>query len=142
MIFRAALPAEILPLRARVLRAGKPVESAVFAEDGLVSTVHFGAFSNSGCEACLTLFPALWKGQPAWQLRGMAVSDERRGTGAGKTLLEFSLDYIRKKEVASIVWCNARQAAAGFYSRQGWQEDGELFEVAGIGPHIKMWRHL
>jgi GNAT superfamily N-acetyltransferase len=142
MIYRLARRDEILPLRALVLRAGKPIETAQFAEDAHPECFHFGAFSDRGCEACLTIFPAPWQGNPAWQLRGMAVHPEQQGKGVGTTLLELAVDFAIKRGTASQMWCNARKTAVPFYERLGWKTFGETFEVAGIGPHVKMFRGL
>jgi predicted GNAT family N-acyltransferase len=40
------------------------------------------------------------------------------------------------------MWCNARIPAVPFYERLGWKTFGAAFEVAGIGPHVKMFRGL
>lgn len=142
MIYRLALRDEILALRAEVLRPNLPVESAQFAEDACSDCFHFGAFSDMGCQACLSIFPAPWNDLPAWQLRGMAVAAARRGSGVGATLLELAVDFVVKRGGTTLFWCNARISAVGFYEQAGWLTSGEPFEVPAIGPHIRMWRPL
>ena len=69
-----------------------------------------------------------------WQLRGMAVLPELRGTHVGTALL----DAVHAA-VAAPTWCNARAAVEGFYARHGWLAVGALFELPPIGPHRRMW---
>jgi GNAT superfamily N-acetyltransferase len=142
MIFRQALRDEILPLRASVLRPGQPMENAVFPEDANAECFHFGAFSESGCVACLTLIFIPWEGQPAWQLRGMAVHPDQQGKSVGKTLLELAVDFAQKRGTASLMWCNAREKAVPFYEKSGWTSSGPYFEIPVIGMHVKMWRRI
>ena len=80
-----------------------------------------------------------WNGKPAWQLRGMATSERFRGGGIGQTLVDYALREARvcRPEIRTF-WCNARQAAIGFYKRIGWTIESEPFEVPGIGTHVKM----
>ncbi len=39
-----------------------------------------------------------------------------------------------------LVWCNARVPAQALYGRAGFATRGKVFDIAGIGPHIQMWR--
>ena len=42
----------------------------------------------------------------------------------------------------SLLWCNARVSAAGFYARQGFAVHGEQFVDDRGVPHLRMWREL
>ncbi len=142
MIFRQATRDEILPLRAEVLRPGQSKEKAIFPEDTHAECFHFGAFSDKGCVACLTLVFVPWENQPAWQPRGMAVHQEFQGKAIGKTLLELAVDFAQKRATATLMWCNAREKAIPFYEKNGWTASGALFEIPVIGTHVKMWRRI
>ena len=75
------------------------------------------------------------------RLRGMATSDEARGTGIGRDLLMACFAHVREAD-GRYLWCNARIGAVGFYERMGLQTVGPEFPIEGIGPHFVMWRAL
>ncbi len=82
--------AETLPLRLRVLRPGRPVESAHFPGDDGSETRHFGAFEGEQLLGIASILRAEMAGQPglpAFQLRGMATALDARGTGLGRSLV-------------------------------------------------------
>jgi predicted GNAT family N-acyltransferase len=157
----------ILALRHRVLRPGRPAETARFDGDDAPTTRHYGALVAdtsapvAGADApvaetcvlesdplpvpgtavsCLTLLASTWNGNDAWQLRGMATDERHRRTGLGSRLLAHALADARGDGPDLPAWCNARIAARGFYERQGWVVVSEPFEIAGIGPHVRMLR--
>jgi predicted GNAT family N-acyltransferase len=140
MIYRIATIDEILPLRRDVLRPGKSLEEARFNGDDDPRTVHFVAIEEEKVVGCLSMMVAPWEGREAWQLRGMAVSKESRGTGVGATLLEMACMMVLVKEDLHAIWCNARTEAVGFYKKQGWKTVGDEFAIEGVGPHYKMIR--
>ena len=70
----------------------------------------------------------------------MATDPDRRGTGAGSELLTRA-GQLARADSATILWCLARETAIGFYARNGWQENGKLFDTE-IGPHLQMWLPL
>lgn len=152
---------QILELRHRVLRPGRPAETARFDGDDAATTRHYcalvaetgalvaetGAPLSAGVPAapgavvsCLTLVAATWDGAEAWQLRGMATDERHRRTGLGSRLLAHALADAAGDGPERPAWCNARVGARGFYERQGWVVVSEPFEIAGIGPHVRMLR--
>ena len=142
MVYRIALIDEILPLRAAVLRPGLPLTRAAFDGDTEPTTMHFGAFEVDAVVGCLTMKVAPLDGKPAWQLRGMAVSAEHRGTGVGRSLLDLACVVIQTREYATLVWCNARSSAVAFYQKQGWKIISDEFVIEGVGPHFRMSREI
>lgn len=66
----------------------------------------------------------------------MAVLEEYRQEGIGAQLLEFIHSYAKENSIVELN-LTAQTTAQAFYSRAGYQVDGELFKVAGI-PHIPM----
>src|SRR5438034_10810915 len=85
VLLRRAALAEILPLRHRELRPGRPLDAAAFDGDAEPATVHVGAFlvDPGDAVACASFMARDREGEPAYQLRGMATradlrSEERR----------------------------------------------------------------
>ena len=74
------------------------------------------------------------------KLERMAVLKPYRGRGIGKGIAKASLKLTETKGALEVV-LNAQQAAAGFYEKLGFQQEGEPFEEAGI-PHIAMTKKL
>ena len=70
----------------------------------------------------------------------MAVLAERRGTGVGRRVLEFLIEYARRRGFRRAV-LDAQLHAEGFYLKQGFTPVGEVFEEAGI-MHRRMERAL
>jgi predicted GNAT family N-acyltransferase len=133
---------EILPLRQAVIIAGTKRDSPYFSGDDHPETKHVGVFEAGECIGCATLLRNEWQGQLGWQLRGMATRPDCRGRGVGGALLRFTERSLRAESDVVILWCNARQAAAPFYEKRGWEVVSDLFEIEDVGPHYKMVRSL
>src|SRR6185437_4960165 len=145
-IRRASLD-EIIDLRHIILRAGLPRETAIFPGDELVSSRHYGAFvredSIHRTVGCATLHLNQWESEPAWQLRGMATSNDFRRKGLGRAMLEFiDREIISDPAAPRLFWCNARVPAIEFYKMLGWEIVSEPFEIPTAGPHVKMKRRV
>lgn len=136
---------EILDLRHRILRAGCPPETARFDGDAAPDTWHWAAFPmdetgklSARPAACLSLMFNSWQGEPAWQLRGMAVDSGFQRSGLGRQLLVHAETSAVALGKAKWFWCNARTPASGFYEAHGWTIASEVFEIPTAGPHVKM----
>jgi GNAT superfamily N-acetyltransferase len=132
--------AETVPLRHAVLRPGRPIATALFPGDALPSTKHFGAFRNGQLLCIASLFEAELPDEPgvaAIQLRGMATAADAQRTGLGRALVLGCAAFAREKG-ASLLWCNARLYASGFYSKLGFQIVGNEFDIPDVGPHYRM----
>lgn len=144
---REITAAQTLPLRAEVLRPGRPVESAIFAGDEDKQNRHFGVFADERLVGVASLFrsplpeaarnEADFKGGVEWQLRGMAVEPSLQKTGLGKAVLCSCVDFVHSQP-DSILWCNARSSAVGFYLANGFETRGEEFVIPDVGPHFVM----
>ena len=141
-VVRAVTPAEVLPLRHRVLRPGLPAESAVFDGDDEPTTRHFAALDGREVVSCLTLVLRPYRDRPARQLRGMATRPDLERRGLGSRLLRFAETTPWIADGPPLLWCNARLPAAGFYQRLGWTIVSEPFDIPGVGPHYVMLRML
>jgi predicted GNAT family N-acyltransferase len=128
----------ILHLRHRILRPGLPLTTAEFDGDHDPGTLHFGAAAGDEVICCLSLYRSPWKGSMAWQLRGMATDTAFRGQGIGRRLLDYAVGEAMALQPSWSIWCNARVPAVGFYRRAGWMVESEEFEIAGVGPHVRM----
>ena len=120
---------EAHPLRRAVLRAGFANTDVDFPEDAHPEAFHLGVFEDGALVAVGSFSPTptpFRPGATAWQLRGMAVAQDRQGTGLGAMLLRDAIDRCRSLG-ASVLWCNARDSAARFYERLGFVQEGDGF---------------
>ncbi|HXE51537.1 MAG TPA: GNAT family N-acetyltransferase [Tepidisphaeraceae bacterium] len=134
-------PQDVIDLRHQVLRAGLPRQTAIFPGDDHPDARHYGAWIDGNLIGCVTLHPSQWEGQPAWQLRGMAVAPGHQSAGIGTDMIRFLESDLSDSPVQQL-WCNARVPAAGFYEKLGWKIVSEIFEVPTAGPHVKMIKTL
>ena len=146
----------VRPLRTRILRPTWTDRLATYPEDDAPDTFHAAGFTPGSDEVhgTATIYPeappaerrggipeAAYAEGAAFRLRGMATSDEARGTGIGRDLLMACFAHVREAD-GRYLWCNARIGAVGFYERMGLQTVGPEFPIEGIGPHFVMWRAL
>lgn len=131
----------IRPLRHAELRAGLPVDTAVFDGDDAPDTWHLGAFDDDDLVGCASFMRQPWiDGRDAFQLRGMATRRDRTGQGVGAAVLRFAEATIPAASGVHTFWCNARTPAVGFYARCGWTVESDVFDVPTAGPHRRMLR--
>ena len=130
MTVREAPLETVLPLRARILRAGRPLASARSRQDALAGTRHLAALTESGEVAgVVTFFLAespLRPGRRAVRFRGMAVDDGLRGHGVGRALMRQVVAGARDAG-AEVLWANGRDGALSFYERIGFRVEGDGF---------------
>jgi predicted GNAT family N-acyltransferase len=131
---------EILPVRAAVLRPGRPISSARFEGDELETTMHAAAVirRTDGKEHIVGAGTLLSWDEEGFQVRGMAVLAETQGKGVGSKILEFLISEAMSRANDAVIWLNARASAVPFYLRHGFLVNGEMFEIPGIGPHYRM----
>jgi predicted GNAT family N-acyltransferase len=139
---------DILSVRWKVLRPGKPRESAVFPGDDAPNTEHWAAFDAEGrvvsvasiYEAPLpqeqrTIHP---HAQTYRQLRGMATDSTLQGKGPGSALIRGVIRSLSDRKSPTLFWCNARERAVPFYERHGFRVTSDRFDIPGVGPHFVM----
>lgn len=140
--FRRCELSEIIALRYDVLCAGRPLVEAQFDGDDLQNTHHLGTFMKTSERemniGCVSYMLNAWEGEPAWQLRGMAVAPHLTNQGIGTQLIQFAEKTLRDASPTTQQWCNARVPAIPFYERLGWSVASEEFVVPNYGPHKKM----
>lgn len=141
---REITAAETFAVRQPVLRPGKPMESCIFEGDDLATTIHLGIYDKGSIAGILSIFEAVnptFSQMKQFQLRGMAVLPEHQKKGLGEQLVQVAEKMILDKE-GELIWFNAREAAAGFYSRMGYEISGEMFSIPDVGPHYVMFKKL
>ncbi len=137
---------ETYPLRIDILRNGQ-ADNYRFAGDHDANTFHLGAFDFSKkespeCVGIASFLPNDFRGVPAYQLRGMAVSSEYRKKGIGSALLNEGMKILNDRGDCDFIWCNARLHAVKFYQKHGFRIQGEPFDIPGVGIHYLMYQEL
>ena len=129
-------------LRWRVLRNRRPGASVVFPEDARPGAFHLAVHHDDTIVAVASFSPEATPhrpGRPAVHLRGMAVDESYQRHGLGTLLVTTVIDRLQAGGV-DVLWCNARDSAAGFYDRLGFQVVGEGFVLpeSGFAHHVML----
>jgi len=128
-------------LRWRILRESRPGAPVVFPEDRRPDAFHLGVRDDDGAILAVASFSTEATphrpGRVAVRLRGMAVDWPAQHHGLGRLLITTVVERLRHAGV-EVLWCNARDSAAGFYARLGFGVVGEGFVLAesGIAHHV------
>jgi GNAT superfamily N-acetyltransferase len=119
-------------------------EDCIIDIDQREDAIHLGTWDGDRLVSIGSLFkmksPKL-ENQNQHRLRAMATHPDYRGKNAGKVLIGKACEILKEKG-AEVLWCDAREAAIGFYTALGFQLLDELYEVPCIGPHKFMWKVL
>ena len=115
-------------LRQAVLRPHQSLKEMVYPNDNVDGAIHLGAFENNELVGIASIYPETQSGdtnqRKVWRLRGMATAESARGKAYGKSLLREALKRAHA-EGGEKIWCNARVSACGFYSKFGFQKEGD-----------------
>ena len=140
------VPAEAThDLRWRILRHRRPGATVVFPEDARAGAFHLAVrdADDSGAILVVASFSPeatpYRPGRPAVHLRGMAVEAPFQRHGLGRLLIITVVEHLRGEGVA-VLWCNARDSAAGFYARLGFEVvgDGFVLPESGVAHHVML----
>jgi ribosomal protein S18 acetylase RimI-like enzyme len=135
------VPAEAThDLRWRILRDSRPGAPVVFPEDSRPGAFHLAVRDGDTIAAVASFSPEATPHRPqhpAVRLRGMAVDRPFQHHGLGRLLVTTVIERLRREGV-DVLWCNARDSAAGFYARLGFEVVGEGFVLpeSGIAHHV------
>lgn len=135
---------DTIPIRHKVLRAGKPIESCFFDGDTLETTIHFGLFIANELKGVASVFEndhKKFSENKQFQLRGMAILDSNQSSGLGTTLLKAVEEHVSHQN-GKLLWCNAREKAINFYSKNNYTKIDTPFEIETIGTHYMMYKKL
>jgi GNAT superfamily N-acetyltransferase len=128
------------PIRHKMLRPSGTVEDCMFQGDHDELTFHLGAFVDKKLVSVASFYfekhPAFSEAYQ-YRLRGMATLPEYQGQGYSSALLRTAFPVIKQNQ-CSLLWCNAREKALGFYQKVGFNATGELFGIPNIGKHMLM----
>lgn len=143
-LIREVQVSDIVTLRHKILRAGLPIETAIWPGDQDSGTLHFALYPAGDMSpvACVSFMYSPFDGEPAWRLRGMAVDDGNQGKGLGSWLLKGAERRLCANSAIRLFWCDARKDAVKFYEKHGWAIAGREFEIETAGPHYKMTKRL
>lgn len=125
-----------------VLRRDKPIESCYFEGDDLETTSHFGIYAVDKCVGVLSLFQNKnnnFEPLNQFQIRGMAVLPDFQKLGIGKQLIKHC-ENLFLDTIETVIWCNARENAVGFYENIGYKKIGTPFIIYDIGIHCIMYK--
>lgn len=139
-IIREIKPEDTYAIRLKVLKTNKNYQHQ-YQVDFNKTTKHFGIFQKTQLIGIATIMQANHPNlaENAIQLRGMAVLPEFQKKGIGKMLLK---DLVKIYQNQSIIWCNARDYAVGFYKSLGFSIFGEKFYIKNVGDHFVMYKNL
>jgi GNAT superfamily N-acetyltransferase len=125
-----------------MLRPHGTLADCEFRGDDDELTFHLGAFVDNKLASVASfyfenheLFAAAHPHQ--YRLRGMATLPDFQGQGQSSALLRTAFPLIKQNQ-CTLLWCNARESAEGFYKKVGFTGHGEIFEIPLIGPHRLM----
>jgi GNAT superfamily N-acetyltransferase len=127
-------------IRHKMLRPNGTLEDCIFQGDGDELTFHLGAFVDKKLVSVASFY---FEKHPnfsdpyQYRLRGMATLPEFQGQGLSSALLRTAFPVIKQNQ-CSLLWCNAREKAQGFYSKVGFTPTGDLFTIPQIGKHQLM----
>lgn len=131
-------------VRHKVLRKGRSIETCAFEGDTLAKTYHLGGYLGNKLVAVASFYEVSNKEYTfnnAVQLRGMAVLENYHSNGYGQTLLKFG-ETLAKEKKYDILWMNARVSALEFYTKQGYQKVGTIFEIPLVGDHFVLYKKI
>lgn len=141
---RSEIDKKIIPLRQKVLRPGRPIETCYFPEDHAESAFHAVGILDSKVVAIASFHKesfAIFPCQNPYRLRGMAVDDQWQNLGLGEQLLNFCFQELQRRK-CDLLWCNAREKAFSFYTRVGFISHGDLFDIPPVGPHKVLYKRF
>lgn len=133
---------ETRPLRQQILRPHQTLDELAAEEDP--GATWLAAIADNTVVGTVSVAPEPSPDEDAttpFRLRAMATSPEFRSRGLGQVLLEAALAEASESG-ADLVWCSARVPVAGFYAASGFGETSDHYDVAHIGPHVRMSRRL
>ncbi len=123
-----------------MLRPQGTMEECIFQGDNDDLTFHLGAFVDKKLVSVASFyfekndyFPPTYQ----YRLRGMATLSEYQGRGLSSALLRTAFPVIKQNQ-CTLLWCNAREKAMGFYIKVGFKDSGDFFNIPHIGKHILM----
>lgn len=123
-----------------MLRPNGTIDDCVFQGDNDELTFHLGAFVDKKLVSVASFYFERNEKFPdpyQYRLRGMATLPEYQGQGLSSALLRTAFPVIKQNQ-CTLLWCNAREKAVGFYSKVGFTATDVTFSIPQIGKHVLM----
>ncbi len=129
--------AAAIALRRAILRTPLGLDFTPGQLSAEASDIHLAGFDEDALIATVVLTPY---DATTFKLRQMAVAETHQGRAIGAEMLMTAETTARARGAKRILLA-ARMSAAGFYSRHGYQIQGEPYIEVTL-PHITMWKDL
>jgi phosphoribosylformimino-5-aminoimidazole carboxamide ribotide isomerase len=126
--------ADIWAMRQTVMYPQESLEFVKLPDDE--AGLHWGLYVRDELVSVVSVFEQY--GQV--QFRKFATVAHLQGKGYGTALLQYVLEWAKRKGKKSI-WCNARLSATGIYKKFGMQATGDTWQKYGLA-FIKMEKQL
>jgi GNAT superfamily N-acetyltransferase len=123
-----------------MLRPNGTMDDCIFQGDNDELTFHLGAFVDKKLVSVASFYfekNDRFTDPYQYRLRGMATLPEHQGQGLSSALLRTAFPVIKQNQ-CTLLWCNAREKAMGFYTKVGFHPEGVTFSIPHIGKHILM----
>ncbi len=133
-----------IPIRQKILRAGKPEKTCWFDGDMLDSTFHIGLYIENVLAGIVSVYEKksmLFSDEIQFQIRGMAVSQDFQNRGFGYQLIVFAENELKLLN-CNLIWFNARISAVGFYEKMNYIPIGTSFIIENVGEHVVMFKKI
>jgi len=115
-------------------------EELVFAGDDAPDTLHAAVLEHGAAIAVASVMREPFPSRPsAGDWRGAGWRHASARAAARGASCSSSVSRTRAARGGTLLWCNARVPARGFYELAGFAADGDTFEIPWIGPHVLMW---
>ena len=130
-------------IRHRILRPNQPLEACMYETDLLGGAFHLGGYYRGKLISIASFHKAEHselEGEEQYQLRGMATLEGYREQKREARSSAMPKSFFGKR--GRPLWCNARTSVSGYYEKLGFSEQGEVYDIPPIGPHILMYKKL
>lgn len=123
-----------------MLRPNGTMDDCVFQGDNDELTFHLGAFVEKKLVSVASFYferNEIFPDPNQFRLRGMATLPDHQAQGLSSALLRTAFPVIKQNQ-CTLLWCNAREKAMGFYEKVGFVPTGDHFSIPNIGKHVLM----
>ncbi len=140
MIVKQIDAKDTYPIRHTILRPKQTINDCQYEGDFDKLTFHLGGFIDDNLASIASFYlnnHPEFPDEYQFRLRGMATLPKYSGKGLSSALLRTAFPLIKNNHI-SLLWCNARVSAVGFYEKVGFSITGDEFDIPAIGPHRLM----
>ncbi len=113
--------------------------------DGQEDAIHLGAVLDGQIISICSLFKTtnaqLDLPGVHYRLRAMATHPDFRGKNVGRAVVLEAINILKTNNT-TVLWCDAREVALEFYSKLGFNNKGDFYNIKNIGPHKLMYCEL